>query len=109
MRDEREERRRAGGLSEKKFLQKEKKSLRFSRVVPALGPASWAGWRAGGQVRGGGGGTEATLPWPCLPPLPPHIPQPGLQPWTAHPEPSAQTEVRRGAGGGHLGAVGEGA
>lgn len=43
MRDEREERRRAGGLSEKKFLQKEKKSLRFSRVVPALGPAGWAG------------------------------------------------------------------
>lgn len=57
-------------MSEKKFLQKGKKSLRFSRVVPARGPAGWAGGRAGGQVRGGGGGTEAALPWPCPPPLP---------------------------------------
>lgn len=55
MRGEREERRRASCLSEKKFLQKGKKSLRFSRVVPARGPAGWAGGRAGGQVSGGWG------------------------------------------------------
>lgn len=49
---EREERRRAGGNSERKkvFAKGKKKSLRFSRVVPARGPAGWAGGRAGGQV-----------------------------------------------------------
>lgn len=110
MRSEREERRRASGLSEKKFLQKrKKKSLRFSRVVPACGPTGWAGGRAGGEVSGGlGVAPRLRYRGPVHRPSPPHTPQPRLQPWTAHPEPCAQTEVRRGAGGGPPGSGGGG-
>lgn len=43
---------------------------------------------------------------PVRPPSPPHTPQPRLQLWTVHPEPCAQTEVRRGAGGGPPGSSG---
>lgn len=93
---------------EKVFAKGKKKSLRFSRVVPAHGPAGWAGGRAGGQVGGGWGGTEAALQWPCRPPYPLHTPQPSFQLWTTHPEPCAPTEVRGGQEGRPPGSSGGG-
>lgn len=105
---EREERLCASGKSEKKFLQKEKKSLRFSRVVPARGPAGWAGGRAGGQVGGGGVALKLRCSGPVAPPSPPHTPQPSFQPWTTHPEPCAPTEVRGGQEGKPPGSGGGG-
>lgn len=88
MKGKREEPRRASGQSEKSFCIREKKSLRFSRVVPARGPAGWAGGRAGGQVRGGGGGTEAALRWPRPPPLPTAPPSPDSSPGPRIPSPA---------------------
>lgn len=106
VRGEREERRRASGRARKSFAKGKKKSLPSSRVVPARGPAGWAGGRAGGQV--GGVGVALRLRCCCpVRPLPTAHPQPRLQLWTVHPEPCAQTEVRRGQAGDHLGAVGK--
>lgn len=100
--------------SEKKFLQKgerrKKKSLRFSRVVPARGPAGWAGGRAGGQVGGVGWHWSLRCSGPVAPPSPPHtpLPLPSFQPWTTHPEPCAPTEVRGGPEGRPPGSDGGG-
>lgn len=98
---EREERRRAGGRSEKKFLQKEKKKKKKFALL-AGGPGSRPGGLGRREGWGPGWGGGVALKLRCsgpVAPLPAAPPQPSFQPWTAHPEHCAPTEVRGGAGG----------